>query len=91
MTVSNEHNATRAGSFAVGLIGAGRIVERVHLPVVAALPGVTVRVFTTPDMARARVAVGGDGGQACRSLEELFALDLDATLVACPNHLPSRS
>ena len=70
MTVSNEHNATRAGSLRVGLIGAGRIVERVHLPVVAALPGVTVAGIYDLDVARAReVAANGDGGQACRSLK----------------------
>jgi predicted dehydrogenase len=89
MTVSNEQHATHAHApLRVGLIGAGRIVERVHLPLVAALPGVTVAGIYDPDVARAReVAANGDGGQACRSLEELFALDLDATLVACPNHL----
>jgi len=89
MMVSNEHHATRTHApLRVGLIGAGRIVERVHLPLVAALPGVTVAGIYDTDVARAReVAANGDGGQACRSVEELFALDLDATLVACPNHL----
>lgn len=89
MTVTNEHHAPSTHApLRVGLIGAGRIVERVHLPLVAALPGVTVAGLYDPDLERARaVAANGDGGQACRSLEEFFGLDLDATLVACPNHL----
>ena len=72
----------------IGMIGAGRIVERVHLPLVAALPGVEVAGLYDTDFERAReVAAAGGGARPCRSLDELFGLGLDATLVACPNRL----
>src|ERR1041384_292322 len=70
----------------LGIIGAGRIVERAHLPVLAKLPEVVVAGLFDPDQERARATADQFHiPQACRTLEALFGLGLDAVLVACPN------
>ncbi|MFZ6027905.1 MAG: Gfo/Idh/MocA family protein [Chloroflexota bacterium] len=72
----------------LGIVGAGRIVERAHLPVLAAMPDVHVAGLFDPDMERAReLAQRFEIPNTCRSLDELLNLTLDAVLIACPNHL----
>jgi predicted dehydrogenase len=72
----------------VGVIGAGRIVERVHLPFLLAMPQVAVVALCDPDRARAQALAERYGVPiACGNTEELFDLDLDVVLIACPNHL----
>jgi predicted dehydrogenase len=70
----------------IGLIGAGRIVERAHLPVLAKLPEVVLAGLFDPDLERAQVVANQFHiPHVCRTLEELFGLGLDVALVACPN------
>lgn len=72
----------------VGLIGAGRIVERAHLPLLNKMPEVIVAGIFDPDFGRAQAMADCFGVPAvCSSPDELFGLDLDVTLVACPNSL----
>lgn len=72
----------------IGLIGAGRIVERAHLPVLLQNHDASVIGLFDPDYERAmEISSRFNVPYTCRSLDELFALDLDATLIACPNHL----
>jgi predicted dehydrogenase len=72
----------------VAVIGAGRIVERVHLPILRALPGVEVVAIHDADPQRA-AAVGRAHGVArlCESLDDLLATPADVALVASPNAL----
>src|SRR5215831_1581129 len=70
----------------IGLLGAGRIVERAHLPVLANLPEIVVAGLFDPAVERAQaIADQFHIPQVCRTLDELFGLGLDAVLVACPN------
>ena len=70
----------------VVLVGAGRVVERVHLPILQAIPGVEVVAVHDPDGARAAaVARAHDIPRVCASLEQLLATPADIALVACPN------
>jgi predicted dehydrogenase len=72
----------------VGLVGAGRIVERAHLPLLCEMPGVQVAGVFDPDRDRASALAGRFGvPKVCASLNELFDVGLDIALVACPNHL----
>jgi predicted dehydrogenase len=72
----------------VGLIGAGRIVERAHLPALRQSPGVFVTGVFDPDEDRAReLATQFQIPNICGSLKDLFKLEPDVTLVACPNNL----
>lgn len=81
------------GLLRVGVVGAGRIVERVHLPLLCRTPGVRVVGLFDPDEARARAVAAGFGvPTVCGRLEELCGLGLDAALVASPNRFhPSDS
>jgi len=75
----------------LGVIGAGRIIERVHLPLLAEMQNVVVAGIFDPDYERARaITASFNVPVACRTAEELFDLGLDATLVACPNYLHSQ-
>jgi len=70
----------------IGIIGAGRIVERAHLPVLANLPEVVVAGLFDPDLERARATADSfHVPHVCRTLDKLFGLGLDIALVACPN------
>ena len=70
----------------IGIIGAGRIVERAHLPVLAKLPEVVVAALFDSDLERAQVVADQFHiPHVCRALDELFGLGLDIALVACPN------
>jgi predicted dehydrogenase len=72
----------------IGVIGAGRIVERAHLPLLRAMDEVRLAGLFDPDQQRAR-ALGAQFGveRVCDNLEQLLDLGLDAALVACPNYL----
>jgi predicted dehydrogenase len=78
----------------VVLIGAGRVVERVHLPILGAIPGVEVVALHDPDAGRA-AAVGRAHGISglCETLDDLLATPADVALVASPNafHAPMAS
>lgn len=70
----------------IGIIGAGRIVERAHLPVLEKLPNIAVAGLFDPDLERAQVVADQFHiPHVCRTLDELFGLGLDIALVACPN------
>lgn len=72
----------------VGIIGAGRIVERVHLPLLKDMPGVCLAGLFDPDVRRAMtVAEHQRILKVCQSLDGLLSLNLDAILIACPNYL----
>jgi predicted dehydrogenase len=72
----------------VGIVGAGRIVERAHLPLLNGMPGVAVAGLFDVNPERAQdLARRFDVPHVCRSLEDLLRLDLDAAVVACPNYL----
>jgi predicted dehydrogenase len=76
----------------VGVIGAGRIVERVHLPLLIKMPEIIVVGIFDPKEQQASALANLFGiPNVCRSLEELFGLNLDIALVACPNHLHAQS
>jgi hypothetical protein len=69
-------------------VGAGLIVERVRLPVLAAAEGVRLAAVFEPDGERAdKLAADFSIPQVCRTFEELCALAPDVALVANPNHL----
>jgi predicted dehydrogenase len=84
-----NHGISALKPLRVGVIGVGRIVERAHLPILTEIPDVTVAGLFDQDSARARaIAARFDLPAAiCHSPTELFDLDLDITLVACPNYL----
>lgn len=81
-------NRTNHPAMRLGLIGAGRIVERVHLPLLREFPDVELAGLYDPDFARAQELAQRFGVErVCRNVDELWDLNLGATLVACPNHL----
>jgi predicted dehydrogenase len=70
----------------VGIIGAGRITERAHLPVLNARSDVRVVGLFDPDRDRAGWVATSFGIPAvCVDVDELLRLDLDVVLIACPN------
>jgi predicted dehydrogenase len=72
----------------VGIIGAGRIVERVHLPLLDNMAGVRLAGLFDPDLKRAmEVAENRRILKVCQSLDELLSLNPDAVLIASPNYL----
>lgn len=72
----------------VGIIGAGRIVERAHLPLLCAMPDVTVVALFDPQQERARALADQFGiAEVLADAAQLWALDLDVAVVTCPNHL----
>jgi predicted dehydrogenase len=76
----------------VGIVGAGRIVERVHLPTVGGRADTKAVGIYDPDGARARELAGSFGVEhVCGELDELLRLDLDVVVVASPNatHAPA--
>lgn len=81
-------NRTNHPALRIGLIGAGRIVERVHLPLLREFSDIELAGLYDPDFARAQELAENFGIQrVCRNVDELWDLNLNATLVACPNHL----
>jgi predicted dehydrogenase len=74
--------------FRIGVMGAGRICERVHLPLLAEMDNVVIGGIFDPDQHRARALSSlFNLPVVCRSASELLDLKLDAVLIACPNHL----
>ncbi|HEY0607117.1 MAG TPA: Gfo/Idh/MocA family oxidoreductase [Herpetosiphonaceae bacterium] len=72
----------------IGMIGAGKIVERAHLPLLCAMPDVTVAGVFDPQLSRAEaLASQFNIPHACAHVEQLLALELDIAVVACPNYL----
>ena len=70
----------------IGLIGAGRIVENIHLPVLTTLPNVKVSAIYDPRYQNTvQLATRFGSPVVCQSRNALFEQDLDAVLIACPN------
>lgn len=79
---------TPSAPLRVGIVGAGRIVERVHLPLLREAAGAVATCLFDPDPARAAAVARAQGvARVCRSLAELAEAPLDVALVAAPNHL----
>lgn len=75
----------------IGIIGAGRIVERAHLPILTTLDNLSVESIFDPDQDRASaIAAQFSIPHVCGDLDALLSRDLDVALVACPNHLHAR-
>ncbi|MEO8450545.1 MAG: Gfo/Idh/MocA family oxidoreductase [Gemmatimonadota bacterium] len=78
-----------ADSVRIGIVGAGAIVQVAHLPVLRKLKGVELRAICDTDVPKAR-AVGERFGisDVFDDIEDLLAhVELDALLIATPNHL----
>lgn len=72
--------------FRIGVLGAGRIVERMHLPILSKMPNADVVGVFDPDTGRAAKLAHQFGiPHIAHKLEDLFHLSLDCLLVACPN------
>ncbi|CAA9589987.1 MAG: GH109, partial [uncultured Thermomicrobiales bacterium] len=73
----------------VGVVGAGNIVQRLHLPVLRQLEGVELAALAeaNPERLRECVATFGIGRGHTDYREMLDGGDLDAVLVAVPNAL----
>lgn len=70
----------------IGVIGAGRIVTRAHLPVLSGLADAAVVALCEPDQDRARSVADHYGiATTTRTVDELLDHQLDAVLVACPS------
>ena len=84
--LKEKYNST--APLRIGFIGAGRIVERVHLPILNAMPEVVVVGLYDQDLRRAQTLASEFSiPKVCRSLDELFGLGADIAVVACPNDL----
>lgn len=72
----------------IGIVGAGAIVKLSHLPAIAKTPGVRAAAIADPDAERCELLAKEHGAVAytdyARMLDEA---ELDAVLVALPNHL----
>jgi predicted dehydrogenase len=72
----------------IGIAGLGRIVERIHLPVLVSRPDVRIAGLFDTDEERADAVARLFGqGPVCTSIDDLCRQDLDIVLVACPNSL----
>ena len=72
----------------VGVVGAGAIVRLSHLPSLSRVPGVQPVALADPDSERAGKLAGEYGLKAYGDYRDMIAAgDLDAVLVAIPNHL----
>ena len=73
----------------VGVLGLGAIAQTAHLPVLSKMRGVTIAALCDMDFPKARsLAQRFSVRDACTDIEELLELkDLDAVVVATPNHL----
>lgn len=75
-------------SLRVGIIGAGRIVEKAHLPLLGNMRGVRLAGLFDQDQGRAReLAERHPIERVCQSLDQLLSLGPDVILIACPNYL----
>ncbi len=73
----------------VGVLGLGAIAQTAHLPVLSKMRGVTIAALCDMDFPKARSLAQRFGVRdACTDIEELLEVpDLDAVVVATPNHL----
>lgn len=72
----------------VAIVGAGRIVERVHLPVISSFPKTIITALLDVDQERATQLAGRFGiKRVCTTLDELCETRPHIALVACPNYL----
>jgi predicted dehydrogenase len=73
----------------VGVVGAGAIAQQAHLPVLSKMRGVTLVAVCDNDRPKARALADRFGiADALTDIEDLLELDdLDAVVVATPNHL----
>jgi predicted dehydrogenase len=73
----------------IGLIGAGAVVQVAHLPVLKRLKNVQLVAICDTDVIKARALAERYGiGDVFDDIEELMArVEVDALLVATPNHL----
>jgi predicted dehydrogenase len=72
----------------VVVVGAGRIVERVHLPVISSFPNITITALLDVDQERAtQLARRFEIKRVCTTLDELCETHPQIALVACPNYL----
>jgi len=73
----------------LGVLGLGSIAQVVHLPVLSALDGVHIAAVCDADDAKARTIAARFGIPRVyhRDAEVFAAADLDAVIIATPNHL----
>lgn len=72
----------------LGIIGAGHIVQQVHLPLLFQMPTITVEGLFDIDQSRNQeLKKQYPEIKICQSLDELLDLHLEIVLVACPNYL----
>src|SRR5687767_10846932 len=72
----------------LGLLGAGAIVQVAHLPVLRRLRNVELRALCDSDLPKARALAERWGISAVSDdVEDLLHEELDAVLIATPNHL----
>lgn len=82
------HSFTAQQPLRIGIIGAGKIVERAHLPLLCAMPDVAVVAVFDPQLSRAEaLASQFNIPHTCVQIEQLLELELDIAVVACPNYL----
>lgn len=77
------------GPIRIGILGLGAITQMAHLPVLARMRGAQVLAICDNDAAKARALAQRFGvPNICTDIEELIDLEqLDAVIVATPNHL----
>lgn len=72
----------------VGLIGVGRIVEIVHLPLLAKKSDIKIIALYDKELSRcADIASKYNIPNACNKLNDLLALDIDLVIISTPNYL----
>jgi predicted dehydrogenase len=72
----------------VGAVGAGAIVRLSHLPAIARVNGIVAAAVADPDQSRAQTLAKEYDAQAFTEYKAMIDQeDLDAVLVAVPNHL----
>jgi len=72
----------------LGILGAGAIVQVAHLPVLRKLKNVQLTALCDSDLQKARALADRWGIAAvCDDVEDLLREQLDAVLIATPNHL----
>lgn len=81
--------ATAATALRLGIIGAGAVVQVAHLPVLRRMRGIDLRAICDTDVPKARALAQRSGILAVYDdIEDLLGHEeLDALLIATPNHL----
>ena len=88
MATTPPHGTPR-GPLRIGVLGLGAIAQTAHLPVLAKMRGAQIAALCDNDGAKARSLAQRFGVRdVCTDVEELLEIpDLDAVIVATPNHL----